>query len=202
MLDQSFDLLKVASEIARRIYLTIGFVALLGLTALGVTSNDTMVRRLGGLNWRRLHLATYGIALLAFVHYFQQTKADITVPTLYAGLFAWLMGYRLLAKWRDGRALTAPWLAALALVAGALTFLGEAVGIGLAFGVSPLTILGTVFDLDLGLRPGWSVLGAGLAVALLELLRGWMAARDQQRATAGRASRSAVGGAPLREHPG
>ena len=47
--DQMFDLRKVASEIVLRLYLTIGFVALLGLTALGrSTSTDGMVRRLGG----------------------------------------------------------------------------------------------------------------------------------------------------------
>src|SRR6188508_473205 len=38
IVEQKFDLVKVASEIALRIYLTIGFVALLGLTALATTS--------------------------------------------------------------------------------------------------------------------------------------------------------------------
>ena len=52
--DQMFDLWKVASEIALRLYLTIGFTALLGLTALAVTSTDGMVRRLGGKRWQRL----------------------------------------------------------------------------------------------------------------------------------------------------
>jgi hypothetical protein len=59
-------------------------------------------------------------------------------------------------------------------VASALTFVGEAVGIGIAFGVSPLMVLATAFDLDLGVRPGWYVLVAGLAVALLDLVRGWI----------------------------
>jgi len=35
--DQMFDVWKVASEIVRRLYLTIGFTALLGLSALAVT---------------------------------------------------------------------------------------------------------------------------------------------------------------------
>ena len=39
--------LHVASEIALRFYLTIGFVALLGLGALAATSTDAMIRRLG-----------------------------------------------------------------------------------------------------------------------------------------------------------
>ena len=53
--DQMFDLLKVATEIVLRLYLTIGFIALLGLTALAVTSTDAMVRRLGSRRWQRLH---------------------------------------------------------------------------------------------------------------------------------------------------
>src|SRR5262249_209527 len=61
--DQMFDLGKVASEIVLRLYLTIGFVALLGLAALAATSTDAMVRRLGGRNWQRLHSIVYGIAL-------------------------------------------------------------------------------------------------------------------------------------------
>jgi len=85
--DQMFDLWKVASEIALRLYLTIGFTALLGLTALAVTSTDGMVRRLGGKRWQRLHNVIYVIGLLALIHYFQQTKADVSVPTFAAGLF-------------------------------------------------------------------------------------------------------------------
>jgi sulfoxide reductase heme-binding subunit YedZ len=177
--DQKFDVLHVAAEIAKRVYLVIGFTALLGLTALAATSTDAMVKRLGGLRWRRLHQLTYLIGLLALVHFFQQTKADVTVPTLYAGLFAWLMGYRLLAKWQGEGALDARWLAILALTAGLLTLVGEAIGIGIAFGVSPLMVLATAFDRDIGIRPGWLVLGAGLLVAGLELVRGWSERRSR-----------------------
>lgn len=191
--DQGYDLVRVATEIASRLYLTIGFVALLGLVALAVTSNDAMVKRLGGVNWRRLHQVAYLIGILALVHYFQQTKADVSVPTIYAGLFAWLMGYRLIARWRGEAVLTAWPLVALTLVASALTFLGEAIGIALSFGISPLVVLATVFDLDLGIRPGWYVLGAGLAVALLDAVRAYTAGR-------GRPARPVAGGkvAPAR----
>src|SRR5580704_4255479 len=99
--DQSFDLGKVAHEISHRVYLIIGATAWLGLAVLAATSTDGKVRRLGGLRWRRLHQANYAVALLALIHYFQQTKADVTVPTFAAGLFAWLIGYRLLAWWLD-----------------------------------------------------------------------------------------------------
>ena len=50
-----------------------------------------------------LHQAVYAIAVLALIHYFQQTKADVSVPTLTAGVFGWLMGYRMLVKFKRRR---------------------------------------------------------------------------------------------------
>jgi sulfoxide reductase heme-binding subunit YedZ len=184
--DQMFDLAKVATEIVLRLYLTIGFIALSGLIALAVTSTDAMVRRLGSRRWQRLHQLVYGIALLALIHFFQQTKADIWVPTFAAGLFVWLMGYRLLMRWRKG-APSALALFALAIVASALVFAAEAVGIGLYYNVSPLLVLQSTFEFDLEvIRPGWLVLGAGLSVVLLQLVQAW-----RQRKPAGTAATSA-----------
>jgi sulfoxide reductase heme-binding subunit YedZ len=172
VVDHRYDLIKVASEIALRIYLVIGFLALLGLAALAATSTDRMVRRLGGMRWRRLHQATYVITVLALVHFFQQTKADVTVPVLFAGLAGWLMGYRIWLSVGPRRGDPSPWgLLALAVVVSALTFAGEAVGIGIAFGVSPLMVLETAFDFEIAIRPGWFVLAAGLVVVALDLVR-------------------------------
>src|SRR5215212_2514055 len=53
--DQAFNLAKIATEIAVRIYLTIGFAAVIGLAALAATSTDGMIRRLGARRWQRLH---------------------------------------------------------------------------------------------------------------------------------------------------
>jgi sulfoxide reductase heme-binding subunit YedZ len=173
--DQMFDLIKVASEIVLRLYLTIGFTALLGLTVLAATSTDGMARRLGGRRWLRLHQIVYAIALLALVHFFQQTKADVWVPTFFAGLFTWLMGYRLLVwRWRPNGPLPTWSLLALSVTVSALTFAGEATGIGIAYGVSPLMVLETAFDFDIDMiSPGWLVLGAGLCVVALDVVRGW-----------------------------
>lgn len=169
--DQSYDLAKVAHEITHRVYLIVGGIAWLGLAVLAVTSTDAMVRRLGGPRWRRLHQAVYVIALLSLIHYFQQTKADLTVPVFAAGLFLWLIGYRLLAWWQDTSELSTPSLIALAVAVSALTFAGEAFGIGIAFSVSPLRVLETAFDFEVGVRPGWQVLAAGLAVAAVDFVR-------------------------------
>jgi sulfoxide reductase heme-binding subunit YedZ len=184
--DQMFDLGKVASEIVLRLYLTIGFTALVMLAILAATSTDGMVRRLGPARWQRLHRAVYAIALLGLIHFFQQTKSDIWVPTFVAGLFVWLMGYRLLVRFfaPDPSALG---LAMLAGVAAALTFAGEAVGIGLYYRVSPLLVLQTSLDFDPAMiRPGWLVLGAGLCIAALQLVRGWSRISSSGRRSVGR----------------
>ena len=169
--DQSFDLGKAVHEISHRVYLIIGATAWLGLATLAATSTDGMVRRLGGLRWRRLHQVIYGIALLALIHYFQQTKADVAVPTFAAGLLLWLMTYRLLVWWQDTSELSTRSLLALSVVVSILTFAGEAIGIGITFRVSPMRVLDTVFDFDAGLRPGWQVLAAGLLVVALDFTR-------------------------------
>jgi sulfoxide reductase heme-binding subunit YedZ len=183
--DQMFNLVKVASEIALRLYLTIGFVALSGLAVLAITSTDGMVRRLGGARWQRLHQVLYGIALLALIHFFQQTKADIWVPTFVASLFGWLMGYRFMIWRRKSNDEPSAWLLlGLTLVVSLLTFVGEAIGIGIAFHVSPLMVLQTAFDFDLenfDIRPGWLVLGAGLCVVMLDVVRAWWRGRSARR---------------------
>ncbi len=169
--DQGYDLGKVVHEITHRVYLIIGATAWLGLAALAITSTDGIVRRLGGKRWRRLHQAIYVIALLGLIHYFQQTKADVTVPTFAAGLFLWLIGYRVLAWRQDKNELSSLSLFGLAIVVSALVFIGEAIGIGIAFHVSPWRVLSVAFDFDAGIRPGWLVTAAGLAVVMLDVVR-------------------------------
>ena len=166
--DQSYSVGKFIHEITHRVYLIVGAVAWIGLAVLAATSTDGMVRRLGGMRWRRLHQAIYAIALLALIHYFQQTKADVTVPTFAAGLFFWLIAYRVLAWWQGRGELSTLSLFLLAICVSVATFLGEAIGIAIAFHVSPLRVLSTIFDFDAGIRPGWQVLAAGLAVAVVD----------------------------------
>jgi sulfoxide reductase heme-binding subunit YedZ len=169
--DQGYSVEKTFHEITHRWYLIIGGTAWLGLAVLAATSTDGTMKRLGGLRWRRLHQLIYAVALLALIHYFQQTKADVTVPTFATGLFFWLIAYRLVAWWKEKSELSTLALLMLSVVVSAITFIGEAVGIGLSFHVSPLRVLDAAFDFDAGIRPGWEVLGAGLVVAVIDFIR-------------------------------
>jgi hypothetical protein len=54
----------------------------------------------------------------------------------------------------------------------ALTFIVEAIGLGIAFKRSPLLIVQTWFEFDYySIRPGWLVLAVGLCVVALDLVR-------------------------------
>jgi sulfoxide reductase heme-binding subunit YedZ len=187
--DQMFDLVKVASEIVQRVYLVIGFTALTGLAVLAATSTDGMVRRLGAQRWQRLHYVVYGIGVLALIHYFQQTKADVSVPTFTAGVLTWLIGYRIVVKlWKVRGELSTLALAGLSVVVAALTFTAEAIGIAIVFNASPLLVLRADLDFDVDfdmIRPGWLVLAAGLAMTALNFVCGRLVKPRRSRATAG-----------------
>lgn len=169
ILDAKFDLVFVAKEIALRFYLTIGFVALLGLVALGITSTDGMVRRLGSLRWNRLHKFIYYITPLAILHFYIQSKADVSQPVIMSGFFFWLMGYRIMSRYgyKDG---LIP-LLALTVVATMLTVVVEAIWYELTTGIGGSRVLAANVGLDFGIRPAMWVLGAGLTVTIVAELR-------------------------------
>jgi len=194
--DQAFDLTKVASEIVLRIYLTIGFSALLGLVTLAATSTDGMVRRLGARRWQRLHQIVYGIGVLAVIHYFMQSKLDVWEPTILAGMFAWLMGYRLIAlAYPKSRPVPIWAIGLLSVSAGLGTAIGEAVYLWLTVGVDPLRVLPANLSLETGTRPSWIVLAAGIAVTAAAALRAATKQRPgSQTRTASPAARSRVSG--------
>ena len=158
-----FDLVHVASEILSRYYLTIGFVALLGLTALAITSTDGMVSRLGPW-WKRLHRAVYAIAALAILHFFMQSKIDASEATLMAGLFLTLMIYRIALRPRQAFGL--PTLLGVAAAGAAATALAEFAWYGLATGANPWRVLQANLHPEHGLRPAVMVL---LAAAMLAI---------------------------------
>jgi len=167
--EEQWDLVKVGSEIVARSYLTIGFVALAGLAALGATSFDAAVRKLGR-NWHRLHSLVYAIAVLALVHFFLQSKSDVSEPTLMAGLFLLLMIFRLAVK--TGLALTNP----IVLAGSACTAMAGTAGLeyawyALATGIPADRVFWANFDVAVTIRPVVWVGITGLGVAAVALVK-------------------------------
>src|SRR5690606_7709638 len=95
---------QLFEDIAKRPYITVGFLAWLLLVPPAVTSTAGWIRRLGR-NWARLHRLVYAIAVLAVLHFWWLVKSDVREPALYAGIAALLLGAR---AWRRLRLRTSP----------------------------------------------------------------------------------------------
>jgi len=92
-LDQGLLLSAITEDIVERPFITIGFAALLILTALAATSTIKMRQRLGR-RWQKLHNWVYVAALLGVWHYWWQVKLDASEPIIYASVLAVLLIFR------------------------------------------------------------------------------------------------------------
>lgn len=92
-LDQFFALRYIVEDVLDRRYITAGFVALVLLVPLAVTSTKGWIRRLGR-RWRSLHRLAYAAAALGVLHFFWKVRADTFWPLLSAVLLAALLGVR------------------------------------------------------------------------------------------------------------
>jgi sulfoxide reductase heme-binding subunit YedZ len=183
--DNMFNLAKVVSEIALRIYLTIGFAALLILGALALTSTDGMVKRLGGRAWARLHRWIYAAGVLACIHYFMQSKINVSEPLVVAGLFLWMMAYRLVT-WLGSseRAGALSTLAGLGIAATLATAFGEAAYYHFKSNAPFLRVLQADLNFHAGIRPAWVVLGITMTIVVIAALRRWQRTRQGALASA------------------
>jgi sulfoxide reductase heme-binding subunit YedZ len=158
----------IAHEMATRVSLIIASVATIGLIALGATSLDAAIARMGAKGWTRLHSTIYLIATLALIHYLLSPD---TYPEqfLLSGMFFWLIVWRALD--RRGLGTDPRVLAALAVVSALFTALFEPLWVWALHGYEPLDTLRNDFTLDLGVPPVWEILALGLLVAAAAFAR-------------------------------
>ena len=175
VLDQKWNLVVVATEIVKRFYLTIGFVALLALVALAITSTNGWQKRLKR-NWKRLHWLVYPAVALALLHFFIQSKVKIGEAAFAAGLFAWLMLWRVLpVRLRTSFA----GLFLLSLAATLITVIFEASWYGLVNRIDPMRVLAANLDPELVWRPAQKVLAVSLLAIVLAALRRGLASANR-----------------------
>ncbi|HEU0167466.1 MAG TPA: protein-methionine-sulfoxide reductase heme-binding subunit MsrQ [Chloroflexota bacterium] len=95
VLDQFFDFRSILADILQRPFITVGFTALVLLAPLAWTSRSISIRRMGYVNWQRLHWLIYPAGILAVVHFVWRVKRDVSQPLTYAFIVAVLLGVRL-----------------------------------------------------------------------------------------------------------
>ena len=75
--DMRFQLVDIGNDIAKRHFILVGFLALLLLTPLALTSFNRAIRVIGAKRWQMLHRLVYIIAILAILHFFGCAQARI-----------------------------------------------------------------------------------------------------------------------------
>lgn len=81
------------AELIKRPYILLTLPAVLLLILLGITSTQTMMRRLGK-HWQRLHKSIYLIVVLAWLHVFLQVRSSYADAVLFGTLTLLLLGIR------------------------------------------------------------------------------------------------------------
>jgi methionine sulfoxide reductase heme-binding subunit len=161
-----WDFALIANDMTTRLTLIVATLSTIGLIALGATSVDAAIRRMGAKNWQRLHTTNYVISGLAILHVVL-ARGTYTEQYMLTGIFFWVMVWRVLARYGLGASITA--LTTLAVASCLVTAFLEA---GFMWGRRGFDVLGTLgynltlSILEVGYPPAWQVLAFGLLVAL------------------------------------
>jgi len=95
-LDQNLDFQSMWGDVVKRPFITMGFLTLVLLTPLALTSNHWAIRKLGR-RWSLLHKLIYVIACTAIAHYWwhKAGKNDLDVVFIYGSVLMVLLACRL-----------------------------------------------------------------------------------------------------------
>jgi len=88
VVDQGVALGAIIEDIAKRPFITVGFLAFVCMIPLALTSTPESIRKLGYRRWVRLHQLVYVAGALAVIHFIWRVKIDVTQPLTYA----WIVG--------------------------------------------------------------------------------------------------------------
>jgi sulfoxide reductase heme-binding subunit YedZ len=162
---RSFDFAFIAGDMLR-LSMLVAALSIIGLMSLGATSLDAAIRYMGAKNWQRLHAMNYAISALAVLHVVL-ARGTYAQQYMLAGIFFWLMAWRLLARYRGGA--DTGMLFMLAVVSCLFTALLEAAFLWGRRGFDVVKTLGynvSLATVEFYCPPAWQVLTFGLVVTL------------------------------------
>ena len=93
--DQVFDVRSMLADVAKRPFITVGFVAFVAMVPLALTSTTGWIRRLGR-KWTTLHRLVYVSGIAAAIHFIWKVKVVVGEPVYYAVILAFLLAFRVL----------------------------------------------------------------------------------------------------------
>lgn len=101
-LDKDWSLAALWEDMVVRTYIMLGMAALVLMIPLAITSNNSMIRRLGRRTWDRLHWLIYPLAILAVAHNLLMVKIIYGDPLIHAVILVLLLGWRV-GRWGMGK---------------------------------------------------------------------------------------------------
>jgi methionine sulfoxide reductase heme-binding subunit len=104
VLDQYFAIGAMMADVAKRPFITMGFMAFVLMIPLAVTSTKGWIRRLGK-RWQSIHRLIYVSAITACVHYAWKVKLVAGPPVYYGLAVALLLGFRLWWQLRSAKSM-------------------------------------------------------------------------------------------------
>lgn len=102
-----FDVNTMATDVAKRRFITVGVAAWLLLLPLAATSTNWAIRKMGGKRWNRLHKLVYVAAVCGVIHYWWQVKPGVLAPMNMTVALAILLLARPVLTWMQRRRVSA-----------------------------------------------------------------------------------------------
>jgi sulfoxide reductase heme-binding subunit YedZ len=97
-----FDVNTMIADVEKRRFIAIGVAAWLLLLPLAVTSTTWAIRKMGGMNWNRLHKIVYIAAICGVIHYWWQVKPGVLSPLRLTVVLAVLLALTYIIHERVG----------------------------------------------------------------------------------------------------
>ena len=94
VLDHYFDLQTLLDDVFKRPAVSLGFIALIMLIPLAITSHNALIKRLKK-RWKTLHQSVYVIIIFASIHNIMMVKADLRIALIHLSMILLLLSYRL-----------------------------------------------------------------------------------------------------------
>lgn len=104
VLDKYFAFGEMLADVAKRPFITAGFVAFVAMVPLAVTSTKGWIRRLGR-RWQALHRLIYLSGVAAAIHFVWKVKVAVGEPVYYAVAVALLLAFRVFWQLRSAKSL-------------------------------------------------------------------------------------------------
>lgn len=83
LLDLALRWSEILTDLTKRPFIIVGFLAFVALIPLAVTSNNAMIKRLGAARWKQLHWLAYPATLAGAVHFVMIGKVYTLESALY-----------------------------------------------------------------------------------------------------------------------